>query len=249
LSARDLEPELAYFRLRLAREEALTSEQIAQIVKDSPFPLNDEEVETVVRLLEAEFDIEQDLGSAVTAEFKPWLKARKLDGTIKEFYWPRLRKYYMHNALLPAPVVATLDQVTDEILDYCGNPDEGDDWSRRGMVMGHVQSGKTTNYSALICKASDAGYQIIILLAGLTNSLRRQTQERLDETFLGRSSLYNRRSVRSLSIVRFGEGRSTPPVPCLWDFAGEGFLDRSGEWIGVNAVSHKGTDPLRRQEE
>lgn len=239
MSARDIEPELAYFRLRLAREEALTSEQIAQIVKESPFPLNDEEVETVVRLLEAEFDIEQDLGSAVTAEFKPWLKARRLDGTIKEFYWPRLRKYYMHNALLPAPVVATLDQVTDEILDYCGNPDEGDDWSRRGMVMGHVQSGKTTNYSALICKASDAGYQIIILLAGLTNSLRRQTQERLDETFLGRSSLYNRRSVRTLSIVRFGEAGQHHRFPVYGTSREKDFSTAQANGLGLTLSAIK----------
>lgn len=233
MSARDLEPELAYFRMRLAREEALTSEQIAQIVIDGPFDLNKDEIQIVVRLLEAEFDIEQNLGSAVIAEFKPWLKARRVDGTIKEFYWPRLRKYYMHNALLPTPVVATLDQVTDEILDYCGNPDEGDDWSRRGMVMGHVQSGKTTNYSALICKASDAGYQIIILLAGLTNSLRRQTQERMDETFLGRSSLYNRRSVRNMSIVRFGEPGQHHRFPVYGTSREKDFSTAQANGLGV----------------
>ena len=54
--------------------------------------------------------------------------------------------------------------------------------------MGHVQSGKTTNYSALIAKALDSGYRHIIILAGITNSLRRQTQERLDEVILGFSS-------------------------------------------------------------
>jgi hypothetical protein len=46
-------------------------------------------------------------------------------------------------------------------------------------VMGHVQSGKTTNYSALICKAADAGYKVIVLLAGITNSLRAQNRPTL----------------------------------------------------------------------
>ena len=58
-------------------------------------------------------------------------------------------------------------------------------WDRRGLVVGHVQSGKTGNYTGLICKAADAGYKIIIVLAGLHNNLRSQTQMRLDEGFLG----------------------------------------------------------------
>ena len=59
---------------------------------------------------------------------------------------------------------------TDDIVDLVGNPNEEGVWSRRGMVI-YVQSGKTQNYSAVICLA-DAGYQIIVLLTGITNSLR-----------------------------------------------------------------------------
>ena len=55
----------------------------------------------------------------------------------------------------------------------------------RRLVVGHVQSGKTGNYSGLVCKAADAGYKIIIVLAGLHNNLRSQTQIRLEESFLG----------------------------------------------------------------
>ena len=51
--------------------------------------------------------------------------------------------------------------------------------------MGHVQSGKTTNYIGLICKAADAGYKVIIVIAGIHNSLRNQTQRRIDEGFIG----------------------------------------------------------------
>ncbi len=62
------------------------------------------------------------------------------------------------------------------------------------MVVGQVQSGKTANYTGLICKAVDAGYKLIIVLAGMQNSLRSQTQLRLDEGFLGFDSQYFQRT-------------------------------------------------------
>ena len=75
-----------------------------------------------------------------------------------------------------------------KILDKCVDPTIQADWDRRGMVVGHVQSGKTSNYIGLINKASDAGYKLIIVIAGTISSLRRQTQERIDEGFIGRDS-------------------------------------------------------------
>jgi hypothetical protein len=62
------------------------------------------------------------------------------------------------------------------------------EWRRRGLVVGHVQSGKTANYIGLINKAADAGYKLIILIAGIHSNLRSQTQERIDEGFVGRDS-------------------------------------------------------------
>ena len=53
------------------------------------------------------------------------------------------------------------------------------------MVVGEVQSGKTSNYIELACKAVDAGYRFVVVLTGSTNSLRAQTQLRFDEGFLG----------------------------------------------------------------
>lgn len=63
---------------------------------------------------------------------------------------------------------------------------------KRGLVVGQVQSGKTSNYTGLICKAADAGYKLIVVLAGLHNNLRSQTQLRLDEGFLGRDTITER---------------------------------------------------------
>ena len=55
-----------------------------------------------------------------------------------------------------------------------------------------MQSGKTSNYTGLICKAADAGYKLIIVLAGIHNNLRSQTQLRLDEGFLGFDTQHQR---------------------------------------------------------
>ncbi len=82
-------------------------------------------------------------------------------------------------------VASTLDRSTEELLDLLGNPSEKSNWKRRGLVVGDVQSGKTAAYAALICKAADAGYKMVILLTGTLENVRRQTQERLDAAFIG----------------------------------------------------------------
>lgn len=97
----------------------------------------------------------------------PWLvAARKKDWR----YWQRYQGFLEHK--LSVDVVAALDDSTDDILGLLEDPKREGAWDRRGLVVGHVQSGKTGNYSGLVCKAADAGYKIIIVLAGLHNNLR-----------------------------------------------------------------------------
>ena len=76
----------------------------------------------------------------------------------------------------------------DDILARLEDPNRGGAWRRQGLVYGNVQSGKTTSYCALINKAVDAGYKIIIVLAGLNNNLRAQTQIALEENFTGKKT-------------------------------------------------------------
>jgi hypothetical protein len=109
-----------------------------------------------------------------------WLNADRKKGWN---YWRRYREYL--EPRLPWSALDSMDQATDEILGNLEDPIRTGAWDRRGLVVGHVQSGKTSNYTGLICKAADAGYKIIIVLAGMHNNLRSQTQTRLDEGFLG----------------------------------------------------------------
>lgn len=85
-------------------------------------------------------------------------------------------------------VIRSLSDVGNKILGHLQDPKSEGSWDRRGLVIGQVQSGKTANYMGVIAKAADAGYKFIIVIAGIHNNLRKQTQERVDEGFVGRSS-------------------------------------------------------------
>lgn len=85
-------------------------------------------------------------------------------------------------------LLASLDESTDAVMELLEAPERPGPWDRRGLVLGHVQSGKTANYAGLLCKAADAGYKLLIVLAGMHNVLRLQTQLRLDRDFLGYKS-------------------------------------------------------------
>ena len=128
------------------------------------------------------------LGAIVDAiDFKPWLGDAKAKKLFEPYYWDRYRRLLEKNGL-PPDVVRSMNIVTDNILDRLGNPRDMSNWSRRGMVVGHVQSGKTANYTGLVCKAADAGYRLIVVIAGIHNNLRNQTQGRIDEGFIGRDT-------------------------------------------------------------
>ncbi|KMK95066.1 Z1 domain-containing protein [Rossellomorea marisflavi] len=136
--------------------------------------------------LEQTFDVRITTGILVTGEDQKsrdltwWTSKRKLEGD--NYYSNNYFNYMKHS--LPPQVLETIDEDTDAIMNNLANP-ESEVFSRYGMVVGHVQSGKTSNYASLICKAADAGYRFIVVIAGGQNNLRDQTQSRLDEVFVG----------------------------------------------------------------
>ncbi|WPK00097.1 Z1 domain-containing protein [Pseudomonas putida] len=133
-----------------------------------------------------------------------WLTASRKRGW---HYWRRYRDYL--ESKLSDTVVEGLNEATDDILGLLEDPQRTDPWDRRGLVVGHVQSGKTSNYSGLICKAADAGYKIIIVLAGMHNNLRSQTQVRLEESFLGYETTIDRDPGMPIGVAEFGEDLKT----------------------------------------
>jgi hypothetical protein len=173
----------------LTREGVPTEEEVrtlAESLRRIPnFAIDDNEFSELLHRIHARLLIDMDTGTAIVEEFQPWLPARKPE--IDPYYWERFSAYLKRGGW-PPRVVTKLDAVTDEILNLLGNPAREGAWRRRGLVMGDVQSGKTATYTALSCKAADAGYRLIILLTGTMENLRRQTQERLDAGFVGMDS-------------------------------------------------------------
>lgn len=113
---------------------------------------------------------------------KPWLSRRRHEIVFR--FWERYEKLLVQEGWAQ-PTIDKVDEFTDIILDHLQDPKSASSWDRRGLVVGHVQSGKTANYTGVICKAADAGYKVIVVLAGMHKSLRTQTQIRLEEGFLG----------------------------------------------------------------
>lgn len=168
-----------------------TEEQFMQEAKALRvnMPVTDEEFEEIIKILKSTVPITMDVGVYITeqsGEHQSWLPARRAD--LEFYYWNRYRRYLEDSKGWNSRVTASLDTVSDEIVNLLGDPKNKSPWQRRGLVLGDVQSGKTANYTAICNKAADTEYKVIIVLTGITENLRKQTQERLDKEFAGRLS-------------------------------------------------------------
>ena len=154
----------------------------------SIYPLSDDEYESIKKQLPEH--IIHSIGYADTLRSRDsehqvgWYLANENDG----YFWNRFRTYL--NKKWSVPVVDRLHKTTDDIMDDLGDPKSEAPFQRRGLLLGDVQSGKTATYTAICNKAADAGYRVIIVLAGMMENLRIQTQERLDAEFVGLDSKY-----------------------------------------------------------
>lgn len=139
-------------------------------------------IEQISKSLESKLDLSIPDATVIQLPFEEWINDRR--STEELFYWNRYRQYLLQSGF-SKEMVGTVGRDTDKIVGLLENPKKEGSWKRRGLVVGHVQSGKTANYSGVICKSSDYGYKIIILLAGVHNNLRSQTQQRVEEAFIG----------------------------------------------------------------
>lgn len=187
--------------LGLEKHERTTErfKQLAQEAADMLSAAGAVSVDEVARLLEGDFDVWVPQAVVVSdpGDHIPWLPNRRKE--IDFAYWKRYTEW-LTKAWKPSTVEA-LDETTDQILGLLENPERVGSWKTYGMVYGQVQSGKTASYTGLICKAADAGYQIVIVLTSQHESLRHQTQARLDKEFLGFNSKLSRNPDADSSVI------------------------------------------------
>lgn len=171
--------------------------------------LKKEDIDNIKNKLKSEMAITLRLGDCIEGDhkYKKWFLSKKADLDME--YWNRYKKYLQRDKHFGVNVVNGIDDVLDKLTDLLGDPTLEDGFSRRGLVVGDVQSGKTSNYIGLMCKAADAGYNVIVLLTGTIERLRQQTQLRVDEGFTGRESAIEIKGLRKSSVI--GAGKYTNP--------------------------------------
>ncbi|UFH45378.1 Z1 domain-containing protein [Flavobacterium galactosidilyticum] len=150
--------------------------------------------EMLIRRIEELYTIRQDEFKSIEKadENLPWLSEKRVELDFTNGFWGRYREYLEIEKNFAPDVINKLDRLTDSILDNLFDPSLKITINKKGLVVGQVQSGKTANYTGLVCKAADSGFKLIIIMAGIHNNLRSQTQLRIDESFLGFDTQHTR---------------------------------------------------------
>jgi hypothetical protein len=190
-------------KIKLALDASITAINHYYSKEDVPVLLNraalQVHLETKHGVANPEFQIFE-----ATPPVTNWLATRET--SMDWIFWDAYKKLLDHKGIA-AGTIERLSKLTDGILNRIGDPKQPGIWDKRGMVVGDVQSGKTSNYLGLINKAADAGFRIIIILTGLYENLREQTQRRVDEGFSGFNSQVGHRD-----RIGVGEFRIDMPV-------------------------------------
>jgi hypothetical protein len=201
-------------RILLPASSSVTPQQIEDAVSQILFVPNFSSIDkaALIREVQSIYNIRMEEFRIIEKEESrlPWIKDNKT--SIEWDFWNRYRDYLQDVKNYPEIVLNQLDRLTDRTLDGLFNPNLNAIISKYGLVVGQVQSGKTSNYTGLICKAADAGFKLIIVLAGIHNNLRSQTQLRLDEGFLGFDTQFQRAFNTGQHSIGVGVGKNALPA-------------------------------------
>ena len=240
-------------RIFLPASTSVTPQQIEDAVTQMLHVPNFAAIDkaTLIREVQAIYNIRMDEFRIIEKEESrlPWINDKKT--SIEWNFWNRYRDYLQDEKNYPEAVLNQLDKLTDRTLDGLFNPDQNVLISKYGLVVGQVQSGKTSNYTGLICKAADAGFKLIIVLAGIHNNLRSQTQLRLDEGFLGFDTQFQRAFNTGQHTIGVGIGKNALPVHSVTSSSDNGdFSARTTQTFNTNepivAVVKKNTKVLEK---
>jgi hypothetical protein len=180
----------------------------------------------LIREIQANFNIVLEDFTTIERKPDPWVYNKT--SIINWAFWERYRDYLQIEKNYANTVTEQINKLTNKTLDGLFDPTIKSPATKYGLVVGQVQSGKTSNYTGLICKAVDSGFNLIIVLAGTLNNLRTQTQIRIDEGFLGFDSQFQRAYNTGQHTIGVGIGRNALPVHSVTSSANAGdFSDRT----------------------
>lgn len=173
------------------KENNLTEEDVDAYIQTAlgliSHPCTEEEISAAKKDITYHYLIYTDPGKSIVADYdeEPWYDEQKK--SIVPRFWSRYKDYLIDEKHFNPNIVSTLgdDTLDMKLMNYIGNPKSEVPFMKRGLIIGDVQSGKTSTYIGFMCKAADAGYRVFILLTGTIESLRQQTQERVEEGFVG----------------------------------------------------------------
>ena len=195
---------------------SITTENIKEVVAQtiSFFNVNNFGYEdTIVNELQSAFTVKSSSSSIVThlVDHIEWY-----DNSVKREYWETYRDYLKRDKKYSIDGVNAIDHTTDLIMKNLEKPSRKGKWDARGLVVGSIQSGKTSNFIGLINKAVDAGYKMIVVLSGLHKNLRQQTQKRTDDGFLAYDTMAAKLGTQVyLPLFKRRSNFSTRPPICL----------------------------------
>lgn len=202
-----------------------------------------EEEDLLLRKLQESTSRDQDPARILdNGNIEPWVVSKWAESPSKRKFWKRYVEYLTDEEKFAPVVIKRLDEITDKILDRLADPERHDIFDKRGLVVGHVQSGKTSSYIGLINKAADAGYKVIVILAGIHSTLRSQTQLRVDQGFLGYDTVTNRSFDQNNNLIGVGKFDSSVAAHSLTSSAINGDF-KKGVANTVN-ISLRGSDPV-----
>ena len=178
--------------------------------------INEDDYIRIKKEFEYKCHIHQKEGVSIVDDYyehRDWYSIKCEKEGYNEFFWKRFRDYLIREQKLNINVVNNLDNSTlKDLMNYLGDPGSKSLFFRRGLVIGDVQSGKTSTYTGLISKAADAGYKIVILLTGITETLRSQTQKRIESGIIGISITGLKDKNQAKVIKRVGVGKDNGPI-------------------------------------
>lgn len=223
--------------------EDKVDEIIKRGLKNALIDVSDEDYKRIKNEFEYKCHIHQKEGVSIVDDYyehRDWYSIKCEEEGFNEFFWKRYRDYLIREVKLNINVVNNLDNSTlKDLMNYLGDPTSTAPFFRRGLVIGDVQSGKTSTYTGLISKAADAGYKIVILLTGVTETLRSQTQKRIESGIIGISITGLKDKNQAKVVKRVGVGKDGGPIKVTamtsmeYDFIG------SSDQITTSLANHQ----------